>query len=154
MFKKLCNKFLKRKKTIPECNLTYTRNKLKHILYNDGKILDININERIIRIEKKIEYLIDKDYHIKILDELNGVLIVLIEECISDKGTLTQKAIDKIVSTLDKYEKFIDDLIEKCELENNKENQLKEEFINNQFDKFSEVVDSISEDIKKGRGSI
>ncbi|WMJ79849.1 hypothetical protein RBU49_13370 [Clostridium sp. MB40-C1] len=150
---KFIEKFISKKNTIPNQSLVYTKNKLKQLLFNNGKILDIQINEKIIRLEKKIEYLIENEYHIKVLDELNGVLIALIEGSIS-KEKIPKGSIKKIKDSLDQYEKFIDEITEKYEDEHNKDVEMKEKFINEQFDKFTEVVKSMREDIKKGKGSI
>ncbi|MCY6959189.1 hypothetical protein [Clostridium brassicae] len=153
MLSKFIEKFINKKSTIPNQSLIYTKNKLKQLLFNNGKILDIQINEKIIRLEKKIEYLIENDYHIEVLDELNGVLIALIEGSIS-KEKIPEGSIKKIKESLDQYEKFIDEITEKYEDEHNKDLEMKEKFINDQFDKFTEVVKSMREDIKKGKGSI
>ncbi|MCY6370123.1 hypothetical protein [Clostridium ganghwense] len=153
MLNKLISFFTKRKRTIPEQSLVYTRNRLKHLLYNEGKILDVEINERLVELEKKIEYLIDKDYHIQILDELNGVLLALLESSIH-KNKILSGSVNKIKKALDQYENFIDDMIKKYEEEENKEIEMTEKVINEELDKFSTIVKSMNDDIKKGKGSI
>lgn len=153
MISKLIGFFTKRKRTIPEQSLIYTRNRLKQLVYNEGKILDIDINERLIELEKKLEYLIEKEYHIHILDELNGVLLALIESSIN-KNKILPGSVEKIKEALDQYEKFIDDMIKKHEEEENKEIKITEKVINGELDKFSSIVKSMSDDIKKGKGSV
>lgn len=153
MLSKLIGFFTKRKRTIPEQSLIYTRNRLKQLLYNEGKILDIEINERLVELEKKIEYLIEKDYHIHILDELNAVLLALIESSIN-KNKILPGSVGKIKNALVQYENFIDDMIKKYEEEENKKIEITEKVINSELDKFSSIVKSMSDDIKKGKGSV
>ncbi|MCY6484909.1 hypothetical protein OW763_11205 [Clostridium aestuarii] len=153
MLKKIINILKKRKKTIPEQSLAYTKEKLQQLIYNDGKILDVELNKRLIILVKKIEGLIEKNYHLEILDELNGVLLALIESSINKNGELIGSA-DKIKETLKQYEKFIDEMIKKYEEEQNKQFKTEQKFLNDEFNKFSDVVESMSDDIKKGKGSI
>lgn len=151
MIEKIIKFFASKKKTISERELRETKDKLKELLYNNGKMLDLEVNERLIRLQDKIDYLICNEYHQEIIKGLNGILVELIDKSTSN-NKLVPSSLEKLKEALKKYEDFIDDMIKRLK-EEKKENQLLEAKGNNEIlEKFENVVENIREDMHKDKG--
>jgi hypothetical protein len=151
MIEKITKFFASKKKTISERELRETKDKLKELLYNNGKMLDLEVNERLIRLQDKIDYLICNEYHQEIIKGLNGILVELIDKSISN-NKLVASSLEKLKEALKKYEDFIDDMIKRLK-EEKKENQLLEANGNNEIlEKFEDVVENIREDMNQDKG--
>jgi hypothetical protein len=151
MIEKITRFFTNKKKTISERELKETKDKLKEFLYNNGKMLDFEVNERLIRLQDKIEYLIDNNYHQEMIKGLNGILVELIDKSISN-SRIVPSSLEKLREALKRYEGFIDDMIKKLK-EENEESQLSETSENNAIlEKFEDIVENIREDMKQDKG--
>lgn len=151
VIEKIVRFITKKKKTILEKDLIETRDKFREVIYNNGSLLDPEINEKLVGLQDKIEYLIEKDYHEEILKGLNGILIELIDKSI-ENNKIAASSVKKLKETLIQYEKFIDDLIVKFQEKENCERNIEAEFNNKSMEKFENVVENIREDINKDKG--
>lgn len=151
LIEKIVRFITKKKKTILEKDLIETRDKFREVIYNNGSLLDPEINEKLVSLQGKIEYLIEKDYHEEILKGLNGILIELIDKSI-ENNKIAASSVKKLKETLIQYEKFIDDLIVKFQEKENCERNIEVEFNNKSMEKFENVVENIREDINKDKG--
>lgn len=151
VIEKIVRFITKKKKTILEKDLVETRDKFREVIYNNGSLLDLEINEKLVSLQGKIEYLIEKDYHEEILRSLNGILIELIDKSIENNKIADGQA-KKLKETLVQYEKFIDDLIVKLQEKENLQRNIEAESNNKSMEKFGDIVESIREDINKDKG--
>lgn len=151
MIEKIIRFFAGRKKTISDRELRETKDKLKELLYNNGKMLDLEVNERLIRLQDKIDYLICNEYHQEVIKGLNGILVELIDKSVSN-NKIVPSSLEKLKEALKKYEDFIDDMINKLKEEKEKSQVLEGSGNNQLFEKFEDVVETIKEDMHQDKG--
>lgn len=151
MIKKVVKFFTDRRKTISDKELKEAKEKLKELLYNNGNMLDLEVNETLIRLQEKIDYLIKEDYHEEMLKGLNGILIELIDKSISN-NKIIPSSLEKLREALKKYESFMDEMIIKSKEESKKDELLLGSENEKVLKRFEDVVESINEDLKNDKG--
>lgn len=151
MIKKVVKFFTDRRKTISDKELKEAKEKLKELLYNNGNMLDLEVNETLIRLQEKIDYLIKEDYHEEMLKGLNGILIELIDKSISN-NKIIPSSLEKLREALKKYESFMDEMLIKSKEESKKDELLLGSENEKVLKRFEDVVESINEDLKNDKG--
>lgn len=151
MIKKVVKFFTDRRKTISDKELKEAKEKLKELLYNNGNMLDLEVNETLIRLQEKIDYLIKEDYHEEMLKGLNGILIELIDKSISN-NKIIPSSLEKLREALKKYESFMDEMLIKSKEKSKKDELLLGSENEKVLKRFEDVVESINEDLKNDKG--
>lgn len=122
MIRKIVKFFTKRKKTISEKTIKDVLNKLDSLQDCDTNGLPKDVIAVVEILQGELNYLVEKNYKDKMLNELNGVLVEIIEKNLAGNKAPTKylkdsyksylpKNINSLKEILLKYEKYINKII-------------------------------------------